>query len=129
MMKAKAVALALAGVGGLLGAGALSAQQMPEMPAPQTITANVVDTACYINYNLHGADHKMCAEVCAKAGVPLGLLGSDGNLYIASGKGMPSGGQNEVLLPHAEETVRVTGSVLERGGARSIIVDKIESAG
>lgn len=123
------MALALAVLGGALGARAATAQQMAEMPPPQTITANVVDTACYINQNLHGADHKMCAEVCAKAGVALGLLGSDGNLYIATGPGMPSVGQNEALLPYAEETVQVTGSVLERGGTRSIVIDKIEQGG
>ena len=67
----------------------------------------------------------MCAEVCAKAGGPLVFLGDDGNLYLPTGKGMPSTGQNEKLIKFAEQKVEVTGMVSKRSGSRSITVDKI----
>ncbi len=126
MMKRKSLTLAFA-----VGAVVLIGQQAQaqEMPEPQTVTAQVVDMACYINAGLKGADHKMCAEVCAKAGVPLVFLGEDGNIYLPTGKGMPSAGQTETLIEHAEQQVTVTGVVMERSGARSIIVDKVEAAG
>jgi hypothetical protein len=126
MMKPKPLTLAFA-----VAAGALVAQpaQAQDMPEPQTITAQVVDMACYLNAGLKGTDHKMCAEVCAKAGVPLVFLGEDGNIYLPTGKGMPSAGQTETLMAHAEQQVTVTGVVMERSGARSIIIDKIEAAG
>ncbi len=122
-MKAPTLALAVA-LGTL--AGVAPEVRAQDMPAPQTVSARVIDTACYVNFNLSGPDHKMCAEVCANAGVPLGFLGEDGQVYMASGKGMPSVGQNPVLVEHAEQLVKVTGSVFNRGGARSIVVDKIE---
>lgn len=123
--KAMTLALSLAAAGALLAAPA-GAQQMPD---PETVNGQVVDLTCYVNMGLHGEDHKMCAEVCAKKGLPLGLLGSDGQIYLLSGQGMPAADITEDLIPHAEEQVAVTGPVIKRSGARSIVVQKIESAG
>lgn len=113
------------GIGTLVASPA--AAQAPA--ASETISGQVVDLTCYLNAGLQGADHKMCAEVCAKAGLPLGILGSDGRLYLATDKGMPAPDINPKLIPFAEEQVTVTGVVHERSGARSIVIDKIEAAG
>ena len=124
-MKSKALTLAV-----VAAAGALIAQpaQAQEMEA-QTITAQVVDMACYINGGMKGDDHKMCSEVCAKAGVPLVFLTEDGGILLPTGMGMPSTGQNDKLIEFAEQKVQVTGPVMERAGARTIIVQKIAKAG
>ncbi len=127
-MKSKAWTLAFAVVATAAIAKSAEAQMM-EPGAEKTITAQVVDQACYLKAGMKGADHKMCAEVCAKAGVQLVFLGDDGNIYLPVGRGMPSGGQNEQLIEHAEQKVTVTGNVVERSGSRTITVDKIESAG
>ena len=125
-MKSATLSLVVA-LGALVASpGSASAQQMS---ASRTMRAQVIDTACYINFDLKGPGHKMCAEVCAKAGVALGFLGQDGHIYMASGKGMPSAGQNDVLIEHAEEWVDVTGVVMTRSGSRTIVIDKIERAG
>lgn len=125
-MKSAALSLVVA-LGALVASpGAARAQQTS---ASQTLRARVIDTACYINFDLQGPGHKMCAEVCAKAGVALGFLGQDGHIYMASGKGMPSAGQNDLLIEHAEEWVNVTGAVMNRSGSRTIIIDRIERAG
>lgn len=126
-MKPKPLTLAFFAVAAVVLTGQQA--QAQEMPEPQTVSAQVVDMACYLNAGLKGADHKMCAEVCAKAGVPLVFLGDDGNIYLPSGMGMPSAGQNETLTEYAEQKVKVTGVVMERSGSRSIIIDKIEAAG
>src|SRR2546430_8996233 len=47
-----------------------------------TITAQVVDLNCNTTNGASGAGHKACAQACAKAGVPLGLLSSDGTMYL-----------------------------------------------
>ena len=127
-MKSKALSLAVAVAAGVLVAQTAQAQEM-EMPEPETISATVVDMACYLNAGLTGEDHKMCAEVCAKAGVPLVFLADNGNIYLPTGMGMPSTGQNEKLIEFAEQKVKVTGPVMERAGARTIVVGKIEKAG
>ncbi|MGH7539899.1 MAG: hypothetical protein ACRELC_02765, partial [Gemmatimonadota bacterium] len=114
-----------------LGAATLVASpaMAQEQPAPRTISGQVVDMTCYLNMGLKGADHKQCAELCAKAGLQLGILGSDGRLYLATDQGMPAPDVNPKLIPFAEEQVRVTGVVNERSGARSIVIDRIEKAG
>lgn len=129
-MKSKALTLALVAAAGALIAQPAQAQDMKmEMPEPETISAQVVDQACYINAGLMGMDHKMCAEVCAKAGVPLVLLTDAGGIVLPTGMGMPSTGQNDKLIEFAEQKVQVTGPVMERAGARTIIVHKIAKAG
>lgn len=125
-MKSRLMGATLALGVAALGATPAAAQ---DQPAPETISGQVVDMTCYLNMGLKGADHKMCAEVCAKAGLQLGILGSDGQLYLATDKGMPAPDVNPKLIPFAEEQVTVTGVVHERSGARSIVIDKIEAAG
>src|SRR6266545_335262 len=43
-----------------------------------TITGQVIDLNCHTTNGASGAGHKACAQACAKAGVPLGILASDG---------------------------------------------------
>src|SRR5947207_14566745 len=47
-----------------------------------TITAQVADLNCNTTNGASGAGHKACAQACAKAGEPLGLLSSDGTMYV-----------------------------------------------
>lgn len=119
-MRRRAFTLAFAA----LAAAALAAQPA-EAQESTTITAEVVDLVCYLNMGVKGEGHRECAQQCADAGLALGFLGSDGQIYLASGAGMPAEPGNEMLRPHAEHTVEVTGVVHERSGARSIVVESI----
>src|SRR2546426_10339225 len=47
-----------------------------------TITAQGGDLNCNTTNGASGPGHKACAQACAKAGVPLGLLSSDGTMYL-----------------------------------------------
>ncbi|MFQ5889485.1 MAG: hypothetical protein ACE5JR_05480 [Gemmatimonadota bacterium] len=128
-MKALALAAgaAFATVG--LAAAAPGDQAEPSQEAQETtITAQVVDQSCYLANGLKGADHKMCAEVCAKKGIPLVLLGDDGQIYLPVDTAMPGAAFNEQLLPHAEAKVKVTGKVVEKSGSKAIVVKKITAA-
>ena len=125
-MKSKALTLALAAIAATaVAARPAQAQEMEMEMTSTTITAEVVDLACYLNMGLKGEEHRMCAQVCADAGLALGFLGSDGNIYFAAEMGMPGPPANPRLRPHAEHTVEVTGMVNERSGSRSIVIESI----
>src|SRR3989441_12568729 len=74
-----------------------------------TITGQVVDLNCNTTNGASGSGHRAWAQACAKAGVPLGLLSSDGTMYLpVSSK--PGDPQNSKLIPFAESKVKVTGT-------------------
>src|SRR5881296_2035088 len=73
-----------------------------------TITGQVVDLNCNTTNGASGAGHKACADACAKSGVPLGILSSDGTMYVpVSSK--PGDPQNAKLAAFTEGKVKVTG--------------------
>jgi hypothetical protein len=107
-------------------AGDLEAQERQQ----RSFTAQVVDVACYTVHDLKDEGHRECAQVCADQGVSLVLLDSDGRLYHPVGEAMPSSGdeENERLRPHAERMVNVRGTVIERGGLRTIVIERVSAA-
>lgn len=114
--------------------GPLSAQEKPTMPmkAPPsreaTITGAVVDVSCKFGQGLSGAEHRMCAQVCADKGIPLAILGDDGKLYLPTSVNMPGDPQNDRLKEFAEQRVTVSGKVFEAGGARAIQIASVKKA-
>jgi hypothetical protein len=95
------------------------------------LRGEVIDTKCYIAGSMGdatGEKHKDCAIMCAKAGVPLGLLEEKTKTvyFVAKLRGMA--GANEMLLPFVAETVLVTGRVVEKGGAKMLMIESIEKA-
>ena len=109
----------------------LAAQQAAAAPAQApndvTITGQVVDLNCYTTMGASGASHKTCAAACAKAGVALAILSSDGNLYMpVSAK--PGDPQNSRLEPFAEGKVRVTGTHRMSSGMHTIQIKTIAAA-
>ncbi len=119
-MKSKVLTLALL----VVAAGAFSADKA-EAQEMASITGEVIDLTCYISGGMKGNDHRMCAQVCADAGLPLGILSADGDIYLTAGKGMPAPSATDMLKGHAAHTVTVEGIVTERDGARLITVDKV----
>lgn len=119
---------------GLFAAAPAHAQQgnMPMPRAPQaraaTITGEVIDVSCRLGQGLGGDSHKMCAEVCSDRGIPLAILGSDGNIYMPISTAMPGDAQNARLRPFAEQRVRVSGRVVRQGTARAIFIESIAAA-
>lgn len=118
-----------------LGVGAFLVLALPQAALAQmgdapkgkevTITGTVIDVSCKFGFGLSGADHRVCAQVCADKGVPLAILGTDGTLYMPVADAMPGGGQNEQLKPHAEHKVTVKGTVFDAGGAKAIRIASI----
>ena len=110
----------------------LPAQEKTAMKAPPsrdaTVTGTVVDVSCKFGQGLSGADHRMCAEVCADKGIPLAILADDGTLYLPTSAGMPGDDQNPRLKSFAEQRVTVSGKVFEAGGAKAIQLGSVRKA-
>jgi hypothetical protein len=106
----------------------LRAQAPAMAPAADvTITGQVIDLNCFTTHGAQGAAHKECAVACAKAGVPLAILGSDGTIYLpVSGK--PGDPQNAKLLDHAEGKVTVTGTPHFDHGLHTIEIKTVAAA-
>lgn len=125
----KSFAMTLVGLGMLL-VSPLALEAQLAQGQEREFNAQVVDVACYTVHDLKGDDHRMCAQVCADRGVSLVLLDDDGRLYHPVGTAMPSSGEeeNDRLRPHAEQRVTVRGTVIERGGLRTIVVESVSPA-
>jgi predicted lipoprotein with Yx(FWY)xxD motif len=106
----------------------LAAQAKPSASGNEmTITGQVIDLNCYTTSGTSGAGHKQCAQACAKAGVPLAILSSDGTVYVpVSSK--PADPQNSKLVPFAEEKVKVTGTHRFANGLHTIEITSIAAA-
>lgn len=106
----------------------LAAQAHEKTPGnDMTITGQVVDLNCYTTNGASGAGHKACGEGCAKAGVPLGILSSDGTVYVpVSSK--PGDPQNAKLSAFTEGKVTVTGTHRMSHGLHTIEIKTVAAA-
>jgi hypothetical protein len=72
----------LAGLGLASLALAAETKEAPAKAAEMTVQGEILDMACYVSHGAKGPDHAGCAKSCAKSGQPVGLLASDGTVYI-----------------------------------------------
>ncbi len=93
---------------------------------PISLIGTVVDTGCYVSHDSKGDSHLKCAEACAKSGVPLAILDDHGMLYLPIA--VEHKNQNAKLMPFIEKKVKVTGTVLEKGGLKGLAIKTIEAA-
>lgn len=47
-----------------------------------TVNGEVLDLTCYLADGKKGSGHKACARMCAKKGLPMGLLTDAGEVYL-----------------------------------------------
>lgn len=115
------------GVGALVALAAPAAvrAQAPQAAAPQevTVTGTVVDVTCKFMKGVSGEAHRKCGEVCANAGLPLAILGSDGKLYIPLGQ--DAGKPPSDLKAHVDHQVTVKGKVFTSAGANGIVISSV----
>jgi len=87
--------------------------------AAKTLTGELVDTGCYLGHGARGAKHVECATKCISGGMPMGLLTSDGTLYLLTMNHDNADPYNE-LKTMAGKMVSVTGMVMTRSGMKGI---------
>jgi hypothetical protein len=92
----------------------------------QTVEGLVRDIACPLQNKKSTSTNysKECITMCAKAGSPLGILTSDGSVYVPITESMPDTGQ-DALRPFIGEHVQATGKVFERNGGHAIEISEI----
>src|SRR5579863_987519 len=127
-MKSKFV-LGLAVVTGLslfAGERAVAAEEgaSKEMTAPKTVQGEVLDMNCYMDHGAKGEKHKDCAAMCVKDGAPMGLLTTDGKVYLLVENHSKKEAYDS-LKNMAAEQVKVTGSERSRGGITAVSVDSV----
>lgn len=90
-----------------------------------TIQGEIVDLGCYLDHAAMGPKHKECATMCIAGGMPMGLLTSDGKLYLLTmshDDAAPFNASKKL----AAEMVSITGPVNERNGMKSIEVTAVK---
>lgn len=112
----------------LLGTLLLTGNAFAQEKSGQSMTmkGEVLDMSCYMKSGAKGPDHKGCASSCLKKGNPVGLLGSDGKVYLMV-EDHDNAAPYKELANHAAEQVTITGTFQNRNGMPGIIVAKAET--
>ncbi len=88
-----------------------------------TVKGELIDTACYMAHPDDGAgeEHRKCALMCTRKGVPMSVLDAKGELYLL----LPDH-SNEKVYEQAKEwaadQVEVSGRLVTQGGLKAIVV-------
>jgi hypothetical protein len=110
-----------------LSASAFAMDQKSNEPKAMTLKGEIVDMGCYLGMGAKGPDHKACALKCIQGGMPMGLLTSDGTLYLLTMSHADADPYNQAKTM-AADIVEITGPVMERNGIKGLEVDKLASA-
>ena len=95
-------------------------------PKQVTLKGEIVDTGCFLAHGARGEKHKGCANKCIANGMPMGLLTSDGTLYLLTLDHDNADPYNQAKDMSAQ-TVEVTGTVLARNGMKAIDVTGVKA--
>jgi hypothetical protein len=97
-------------------------------PRRVTVTGEVIDSWCYLSEIMFatGSAHHQCAIWCARGGVPVGILGQDGQVYVVLKVAGDAGviGHHGVLRMQSNEVV-VEGDLYERDSVKYLAIDTI----
>ena len=94
------------------------------------ITGEVIDSWCYITEIMfaEGSAHHQCAVWCAAGGIPVGILGDDGKVYMVLKVGDDATSvANPAILEIQSHQVTVNGDLYERDGLNYLVVNQIVS--
>src|SRR4030067_60739 len=120
------IILSLAILAALLSSSVLLASEGKEHASQaMTIQGEVVDMGCYLNHSALGPKHKECATMCINGGMPMGLLTSEGKLYLLTMSHDDAAPFN-ACKKLAAETGSITGRGSERKGGKSIEVTAVK---
>lgn len=93
-----------------------------------TVQGELVDMSCYMAHEGKASKHAACAKMCVMGGAPLGLHAKDGTVYLL----VDDHSSAKAKKPYAEakklvaESVKLSGDLHERGGMKTIVVEKVE---
>ncbi|SEK70724.1 hypothetical protein SAMN05443999_102103 [Roseovarius azorensis] len=96
------------------------------------IRGEIIDTWCYYSGVMGGPDavtgtaHHTCALWCSAGGIPVGLLGEDGQVYMVlriEGDDGSAGGDMQLRL--ASHEITADGLLYHRDGLNYLVVEKV----
>lgn len=90
------------------------------------VKGEVLDLSCYIGHGGQGEGHAGCAAKCLKGGAPMGLLGTDGAVYVLFAD-HSDGSAYEKAKEFAGKNVEVTGEVATKGTLKGITVHGVKA--
>ncbi len=97
-----------------------------------TITGEAIDTWCYFSGVMGGPDavvgsaHHTCALWCSAGGIPVGLLGDDGQVYMVlkiEGDDTSNGGDTQLAI--ASHQITADGMLYKRDGINYLVVAEV----
>ena len=91
-----------------------------------TVQGEIIDMACYMSKGSKGSAHKACAQMCAKKGVPIGVLTDGGEVYLLlddHNNSDPYDQAKKLAGEHAE----VSGKKFIKQGVASIVVGGVKA--
>lgn len=93
----------------------------------RTVTGEIIDLSCYLQLGKHGEKHVSCGKKCLTAGQPIGLLASDGRIYMlmAEEHDPRRDGQTDfrsAATEHLGHIMEVTGTEASHAGFSAIYV-------
>ena len=98
------------------------------------IKGELIDTWCYFSGVMGGPDavvgsaHHTCALWCSAGGIPVGLLGEDGKVYmVLKIEGDDNTASGDTLLSLASHQIEADGLYYERDGLNYIVVENVVS--
>jgi hypothetical protein len=115
-MKTRSIILLLAGAFAGAAPAVVSAADAANDQSV-TVKGEVIDMVCYTDSGASGKDHADCAKTCITAGLPVGLKGEDGKVYLLIGDHKP---MNKELAEYAAQTITVKGKGVSRDGVNMI---------
>jgi hypothetical protein len=91
------------------------------------VVGEIVDFSCYLQIGKHGEKHRSCAQKCFTNGQPIGLLTSDGSLYMLMEEehdprrdGLTN--FRQAAIDHAGHIMEVTGTEWSHDGYKALYV-------
>ncbi|KAJ54423.1 hypothetical protein ACMU_18520 [Actibacterium mucosum KCTC 23349] len=96
------------------------------------VTGEIIDTWCYFSGVMGGPDavvgsaHHTCALWCSAGGIPVGLLGEDGEVYMVLKIGADDGSASgDTQLTLASHEIVADGLLYQRDGLNYIVVEEV----
>lgn len=94
--------------------------------AKVTLQGEVLDLACWVAHGGQGPEHAKCAQACAKGGQPIGLLASDGTVYVLYASHSDATAFQQTK-EHAGSKVEITGLKASKGGIQGLEVQSVKA--
>ena len=110
------------------GLAALALPAGAATPERVKVTGEVIDSWCYITEIMfpEGSAHHQCAIWCAAGGIPVGILGADGQIYMVLKVNQDSTNvANPAILKIQSHQVTVDGDLYVRDGINYLVVNQV----